>query len=985
MLQENQDSARTKALLASIEDLQRENRRLRRLLEDNGIVALEEPKDMPPEPDQGSRILPYQIDRNKANIFFSHFWGRMDVYSQRIVSKNGNIGYYPQCRNFWKDGCFRKQGASSKGKKHTCKECPMRSWKPVELATILRHLRGEIIVGIYPLFPDSSCRFLAFDFDNHDASAQREDFANHDTSWRREVDALREICQSNDIEPLIERSRSGKGAHVWLFFAAPVPASKARAFGEALLAKGAEIINLTSFRFYDRMLPAQDMLPEGGLGNLIALPLQPEALRQGNSAFVDEHWNAYPDQWAALQDAPKLKTEDIEKCIETWRKQNPFASPPADAGTQVREKPWERTIMFHASDVRGNVHITESNLLYVDALNLAPRLQNQIRRLAAFHNPVFYKNQAMHLSNFAHTRFVYLGEDIDGYIALPRGLQETLRENLKRAEIPFEVNDERQPGRRIHVMFQGQLHEMQERAVQELLRHESGILSAATAFGKTVVCCAMIAERKTSTLILLQSSALIEQWNAALERFLSIEEALPTYQTKSGRTRKRKSLIGCLQGERDTTTGIIDIAMVGSVFGRHDFSEKLSAYGMVLVDECHHAASETMQRVLREVKAKYVYGVTATPIREDGLEKINYMLLGPIRFRYTSKERAKEQGIAHLVVPRFTRTVSPRGKQLTINEAYELVRDSATRNEQILTDAKACIDAGRCPVLLTRYKEHARKLYEKLDGVADHTFLLLGENSAKNRRDIFEAMQNVPPEESLLLVATGKLIGEGFDYPRLDTLMMATPVAGRSVVEQYAGRLNRDYASKKDVIIYDYIDAHIPVFDRMYAKRLRAYRQIGYALRPSVSEQERPEQGFIFDIDTYQSPYHEDLLHAQKEIIVCSPSLRRRKVDEFLRFIQPVQERGVTVTVITWQTDADRYGSSDARASILEKLRTSGIDLRTMESLSEHFAIIDKNIVWYGSLNFLGKEDVEDSLMRVENPNATEELLELATQQNKDA
>ena len=252
------------------------------------------------------------------------------------------------------------------------------------------------------------------------------------------------------------------------------------------------------------------------------------------------------------------------------------------------------------------------------------------------------------------------------------------------------------------------------------------------------------------------------------------------------------------------------------------------------------------------------------------------------------------------------------------------------------------------------------------------------------RRDIFEAMQHVPPEESLLLVATGKLIGEGFDYPRLDTLLMATPIAGRSVVEQYAGRLNRDYDGKKDVIIYDYIDAHIPVFDRMYAKRLRAYRQIGYTLRPSVSETERPEQGFIFDIDTYQTPYQEDLLHAKKEIIICSPSLRRRKVDEFLRLIQPIQERGVAVTVMTWQMDDDKYGSSDARAAILERLRVSGIELCTMESLSEHFAIIDKSIVWYGSLNFLGKEDVEDSLMRIGNPKAAEELLEVAVQKNED-
>lgn len=324
-----------------------------------------------------------------------------------------------------------------------------------------------------------------------------------------------------------------------------------------------------------------------------------------------------------------------------------------------------------------------------------------------------------------------------------------------------------------------------------------------------------------------------------------------------------------------------------------------------------------------------------------------------------------------------------RGMQLTIDEAYELVRDSEPRNEQILADAKACIDAGRCPVLLTRYKEHARMLYEKLDGYADHTFLLLGESSAKDKRDMFASMQAVPPDESVLLVATGKLIGEGFDYPRLDTLLMATPIAGRSVVEQYAGRLNRDYDGKTEVVIYDYIDVHIPVFDRMYSKRLRAYRQIGYSLRPSIQQESgRKEQGFIFDIDSYKTPFSEDLAHAEKEIVICSPILRRTKVEEFLQQVRPVQERGVKIVVLTWQMDADKYGSSDARATLIERMRTAGIELCPMEILSEHFAIIDHRIVWYGSMNFLGKEDVEDNLMRIENPDAAEELLRHSSHQN---
>lgn len=329
------------------------------------------------------------------------------------------------------------------------------------------------------------------------------------------------------------------------------------------------------------------------------------------------------------------------------------------------------------------------------------------------------------------------------------------------------------------------------------------------------------------------------------------------------------------------------------------------------------------------------------------------------------------------MVPRFTRTVCPRDSKPEINEAYELVRDSTSRNDQIIEDAKTCIDEKRTPVILTRYTEHARLLYDRLDGYADHTFLLLGSQSAKEKRLIYQKLNRIPENESMLLVATGKLIGEGFDCPHLDTLIMATPVAGKSVVEQYAGRLNRDYSGKKSVVVYDYIDSHIPVFDRMYGKCMRAYKQIGYRIFQKEYSAGKEGQGFIFDIDSYIEPFHRDLINAKKEIIISSPWLRAGKIKEIIRLLQSVQERGVRVIILTWKMDSEKYGSSDARAYLLDELRNAGFYLRLLEDLVEHFSIIDKKILWYGSVNFLGKEDVEDNLMRVINPKAAEELLEL--------
>ena len=691
---------------------------------------------------------------------------------------------------------------------------------------------------------------------------KRKTCANADDTWVEEVESMREICVLNGIEPLVERSRSGRGAHVWIFFDKPIAASFVRKFGFALLDKGAEQINLKSFKYYDRMLPAQDSLPEdSAVGNLIALPLQGKALQDGNSAFIDGNWNAYPNQWETLFNKPRLSQEFLEEKIKEWS--NIIDDIAANAAESDREKPWNRMQHFNKNDVEGKLHIILSNGIYVDNTNLKAAMQNRIRRMAAISNPVFYKNQAIGTSNYDTARWIYLGKDhLSGYIQIPRGLQDELWENIKQADIDYEMEDERQQGRKINVDFKGELRPEQDKALKELIRYDNGILHAATAFGKTVVSSAIIAQKKINTLIILESSALIEQWKEALEKFLNINEGLPTYETKTGRVRKRKSLIGTLQGAHDSMTGIIDIAMAGSLYKKGMYHKMMNEYGLVLIDECHHSASETIANVLKEVKAKYVYGVTATPKRGDGLEKINYMLIGPIRYSYTAKEKAKEQGIQHLVYPRFTRTVPPRGvitDKMHPNEAYEIIHNNDVRDEQIIEDVKNCVAAGRTPVVLSRYKDHSEKFYERLKSYADHVFLMTGNNSKKEHRKILEQMHQVDKNESLILIATGSLVGEGFDFPRLDTLFMATPVSFRGVVEQYAGRLNRDYAGKENVIIYDYVDNHIPMFDNMYMKRLKAYKQIGYELSGGL-QADKQMVNAIYEGDNYRETYYKDLL-----------------------------------------------------------------------------------------------------------------------------
>ena len=708
-------------------------------------------------------------------------------------------------------------------------------------------------------------------------------------------------------------------------------------------------------------------------------------MKEGNSAFIDGNWNAYPDQWQVLFSKPKLSKEFIEEKIKEWKITSSYETVEVnDITDSDGEKPWDKSKHFVKMDVEGILNITLSNGIYINTSNLKPRIQNRIREMVAFRNPAFYKNQAMGLSNFANARFIYLGSDEGDYIKIPRGLLDNIIDECDKAGIEYRIQDERCHGTNIKVVFNGKLKESQVPAVEALVENETGILNAATAFGKTVVCCDVIARKKVNTLILLQSSALMEQWESALEKFLTIDEELPEYETATGRKKRRNSVIGKLQGAHDSTTGIIDIAMVGSVCKKGKFHKRVKNYGLVIVDECHHAASDTIVEVLQEVNAKYVYGVTATPFRSDGLEKINYMLLGPIRYKYTSKDRAKEQGIEHLVYPRFTRAVAPRFQQdkMHPNEAYAIVRENEDRDNIIVNDVIKCVKEGRTPVILSKYVDHSRKLYERLLGHADKVFLLSGENSKKEHKMILRQMNQVKADESMILVATGKLIGEGFDYPRLDTLIMAMPVSWKSVVEQYAGRLNRDYEGKESVIIYDYVDSHISMFEKMYYKRLKAYKQIGYDVSAGV-DIEKQEASSIYDIDNYAEVYKRDLLEASSNIIISSPVISGPKVDELTELLKEKQQSGIRISIVTWKPDMYGFGDSEYWMELQERMRRNGFEMNLVEDYCQHYCIIDKEIVWYGSMNFLGKEDSEDNLMRVSSKEIASELLELTFGQGK--
>ena len=907
-----------------------------------------------------------RITPEHAKILYSWFKGRKDVYSRRTKNK----GYFPVCNNFWNPGICPKVG----GGKVRCQDCPNKDYKPLSIRALMAHLSGEKedatdVVGIYPLLPDDTCHFLVFDFDNHAPNA--EDGSNDGNDWQEDVNVLRSICSANGIDALVERSRSGRGAHVWIFFTEAIPASLARQFGTALLTKGAESVNMKNFRSYDRMIPLQDHLPEGGLGNLIALPLQGQALRNGNSTFVDENWFPFSDPWAKLQNTRRLDRTTVEKIIG---EQRPALRFPEDGSEKVSEKPWERPpTSLSQEDAVGEMKILLANGIYIFKQNLKPRLQNRLRRMAAYNNPAFFKNLALGYSTFSTPRIIYCGYDTDEYICLPRGCDDQLFASLNKALIRYDIKDLRCEGRPINVDFSGTLFPEQRKATDMLLSHETGVLGAATAFGKTVVGASLIASLKVNALVLVRNSEILRNWQEDLQRFLKINEPLPAFRTRTGRLKTRKSLIGSLQAGQDNLTGIVDIAMAPSLCHGSEVNPVVKEYGLVILDECHHAGANTEQQILRAVAAKHVYGLSATPKREDRQDRKIFLQLGPVRYRYTALERALKQGIAHIVIPRFTRMVSFADKEPGIAEINrQLIADEA-RNALIIQDVKQGIQEGRTPVVLTKYRAHAVALYSTLEHCADHVFLLLGGKSRKERDSVRQKMLDVPPDQSLIVVAIGKYIGEGFNYPRLDTLHLAMPISWEGNVEQYAGRLNRGYETKKDVLVFDYVDIHVRTLERMYLKRMRAYRQIGFQISTGIRSGDEEAGRSIFDAASCRNALREDLLRAKREIVLSSPGLSIGKARTLVELMTDRLTAGVRLTILTLPPES----YSEKARDVIGMLRESGIQVRTSAGCRKHFAVIDGTLVWYGSMNLLSRDREEDSMMRLTSPSIAAELLEL--------
>ena len=798
--------------------------------------------------------------QEKITLFRSLFRGRPDVHAHGFRRKDGGIGYVPACANEWKrDTCPRAESPKAK-----CSLCSKQAFLPLTDSAIVRHFKGtddrlRDVIGLYVLRDDSTTSVLVMDFDKN--------------GWQDAVSAIRTVAKSRGLQASVERSRSGNGGHIWFFFERPISAKLARDFGSALITEAMRRTKTVKFDAYDRMFPAQTTIPEGGFGNLISLPFQGKAQREGNSVFVDEQFHPYPDQWLFLSHVEKIDEQAAQNAIDSLA-----ANALGDLAEQ-HPVPWRHQLREPISQDSFSepVDIVESDMIYVPESALNAKAADAVRRLAAFANPEFYRAQAMHQSVYGKHRVIFLGETREGHTALPRGCKQRLFELLDEVGVRYSYRDERYAGRNISAQFSGILRPEQEHAANQLLKHDNGILSAPTGFGKTVIGAFVIAHLQLSTLVIVPKTALISQWATRLSEFLDIQHPDGPPLTQSGKPSKRKRLvIGQIGGGKNRISEIVDVATFQSLVekdpdtGAPRVKDMARNYGLIICDECHHAAASHLEMILKATPAKYVYGLSATPKRSDGLDRALFMLCGPIRYVVDPKEQAAQQGIQRVLHPVFTRIRIPNYKQsASYNQILEKLCTDETRNRLIAENVAEAARCGRVSLVLTKRKEHARQLAKLISQSGCKTHLLVGEGTAAQRRKLLEEATKDDAEEPFAIIATESYIGEGFDFSRLDTLFLATPISWSGNVTQQAGRLHRTHKGKAQVTIWDYVDSSIPMLERMYKKRLKTYAKLGYEVEAGEANDSKHAR-FIVASEAMKT-LAEDIRSASSSIEIAAP------------------------------------------------------------------------------------------------------------------
>lgn len=903
-------------LADEVDRLKRENEFLKNKLKEFDHFSIE-------------NIRTIRTAEEKIRLFRSYFRGREDVYATRFISKKtGKKGYSFVCKNRFDAQCC--QITLKTGSCHGCSfHCPV----PLTDEIVRRHFskpNNDHSVAIYPLLSDNTCYFLAFDFD--------------DDYWFESMLSLYHMCLSKKIRPLMERSQSGEGGHLWIFFKEKISALKARNLGMYLLDETMKSNPHIRFNSYDRMFPSQDMLlSEDSIGNCIALPLQYDAYKKGNSAFIDESGVACDHPIDVLAEIPKLTEEAVDLILQEYEGiENCFVE-----NDQLRIELGQTSSYSQGFEAfcDSRIHI---NKMKLNALTL-----RELRRIGSMPNPEYYQKERLHqfISSEDTPRILSEVEETDREIILPRGTYSRFAMEFAGSNIKFKTKFS--AGEPIDLTFKGQLRLDQQEAVHCAHKENLGIIQSPTGSGKTVIALYIVAEQKVSTLVIVPKLELIDGWRRQAEEFLTIPPS----------SKKRDAYIGELSSRRRKLKFHLDIAMIHSLANRDDLEDVFSHYGMVIIDECHHVASEMFRKVLRRCACKYIYSFSATPKRQDHLDRIMYMYCGRLLYSASQNLRLSLLNFDKILVKQAT-TFRPDPAARTYSEIIGQMIVSERRNFQIFKDISRAVKENRHILVLSERVHHLEILYEMIQRVEDNCFMVRGDMKQKERNEVFAKLQML--KESYVLLSTGSLIGEGFDLPSLDTLFLTVPIRWEGRLNQYIGRIHRSSTGKSNVKVYDYVDLNNPMFQSMFKARLKEYYANNYHIQEETETAVIENQ--VFSSNTCLPILKADLAKARSSIYISTNYISLEKYKQLMNSFDQAQQRG---TVIQLETSSKQKNLDE----VSKYIKGIGIVLHSTEG-SKQVLIIDRRIVWCGTSGVLSVQKEDDYQIRLENEALATEIYE---------